>query len=82
MLVRAATGDEEIGGVGDSNVHAIILGHDLPHLSHLGKEGLTHTHTHTHSDGWHMGLLTLCVCVCAVCVRSACAAGGCGVCDV
>ncbi|CEM11132.1 unnamed protein product [Vitrella brassicaformis CCMP3155] len=36
MLVRAATGDEEIGGVGDSNVHAIILGHDLPHLSHLG----------------------------------------------
>lgn len=36
LLVKAASGDEEIGGFKE-NLKGIILAQSLPHLSHLGK---------------------------------------------
>lgn len=35
LLVRNATGDEEVGAAG-KQLRGIILAHSLPHLSHLG----------------------------------------------
>uniref|UniRef100_A0A1D2A6P8 CBM20 domain-containing protein n=2 Tax=Auxenochlorella protothecoides TaxID=3075 RepID=A0A1D2A6P8_AUXPR len=35
LVVRSATGDEEVGALGP-NLRGIILRHDIPHLSHLG----------------------------------------------
>ena len=35
LLVRSASGDEEVGAAG-ANLKAVILRHSLPHLSHLG----------------------------------------------
>ena len=36
LLVKQASGDEEIGAAG-VNLRGVILCHGLPHLSHLGK---------------------------------------------
>ena len=36
LLVKAASGDEEVGAAG-ANLTGVILRHSLPHLSHLGK---------------------------------------------
>lgn len=35
LLVKAASGDEEVGAAG-ANLKGVILSHSLPHLSHLG----------------------------------------------
>ena len=35
LLVKAASGDEEVGAAG-ANLKGVILRHSLPHLSHLG----------------------------------------------
>lgn len=35
LLVRSATGDEEVGAMGGA-LKGVILCHSLPHLSHLG----------------------------------------------
>ena len=36
LLVREASGDEEVGAAG-ANLKGVILCHSLPHLSHLGE---------------------------------------------
>jgi hypothetical protein len=36
LLVKRASGDEEVGASG-SSLKGVILCHGLPHLSHLGK---------------------------------------------
>lgn len=36
LLVRNASGDEEVGAAG-ANLKGVILCHSLPHLSHLGE---------------------------------------------
>lgn len=36
LLVKTASGDEEVGAAG-ANLRGVILSHSLPHLSHLGK---------------------------------------------
>ena len=48
LLVKAASGDEEVGAAG-ANLQGVILRHSLPHLSHLGvagqpAEALAHAH--------------------------------------
>lgn len=35
LLVKGASGDEEVGAAG-ANLRGVILCHSLPHLSHLG----------------------------------------------
>ena len=35
VLVKEASGDEEVGAAG-ANLKGVILCHSLPHLSHLG----------------------------------------------
>ena len=37
LLVKAASGDEEVGAAG-ANLKGVILRHSLPHLSHLGGD--------------------------------------------
>ena len=37
LLVKAASGDEEVGAAG-ANLKGVILRHSLPHLSHLGEK--------------------------------------------
>ena len=41
LLVRKASGDEEVGAAG-VNLKGVILCHGLPHLSHLGDEPHIH----------------------------------------
>ncbi len=36
LLVKEASGDEEVGAAG-ANLKGVILSHSLPHLSHLGE---------------------------------------------
>lgn len=36
LLVKKASGDEEVGAAG-ANLRGVILSHSLPHLSHLGE---------------------------------------------
>lgn len=36
LLVKQASGDEEVGAAG-ANLKGVILCHSLPHLSHLGE---------------------------------------------
>ena len=48
LLVKAASGDEEVGAAG-ANLKGVILRHSLPHLSHLGDfdkphKELSHPH--------------------------------------
>eukprot|EP00923_Selenidium_pygospionis_P007777 GHVN01013240.1.p1 GENE.GHVN01013240.1~~GHVN01013240.1.p1 ORF type:complete len:1179 (+),score=282.88 GHVN01013240.1:143-3679(+) len=44
LFAMSASGDEEVGGLGFKGVSGVILGHDIPHLSHLAvrarQEGL------------------------------------------
>ena len=37
LLVKTASGDEEVGAAG-ANLKGVILRHSLPHLSHLGVD--------------------------------------------
>lgn len=48
LLVRHASGDEEVGAAG-ANLKGVILCHSLPHLSHLGEctLGLSRLYTNT-----------------------------------
>ena len=48
LLVRHASGDEEVGAAG-ANLKGVILCHSLPHLSHLGEctLGLSELYTNT-----------------------------------
>ena len=39
LLVKAASGDEEVGAAG-ANLKGVILCHSLPHLSHLGERSV------------------------------------------
>jgi hypothetical protein len=39
VLLRSASGDEEVGAAGP-NLKGVVLTQDLPHLSHLGKWGI------------------------------------------